>query len=135
MAQTNKKNEKQSETLKKVLRYLGKYRIYLVFTILLAALTVALTLYVPKLTGAAVDDIVGPGQVNFSGVIQILVKIGVSIAITAFAQWLMNICNNKMTYQIVQDVRNEAFKKIEILPLKYIDGILTGRSSAVSSQM
>ena len=122
MAQTNKKNEKQSETLKKVLRYLGKYRIYLVFTILLAALTVALTLYVPKLTGAAVDDIVGPGQVNFSGVIQILVKIGVSIVITAFAQWLMNICNNKMTYQIVQDVRNEAFKKIEILPLKYIDG-------------
>lgn len=122
MAQINKKNEKQSETLKKVLRYLGKYRIYLVFTILLAALTVALTLYVPKLTGAAVDDIVGPGQVNFSGVIQILVKIGVSIAITAFAQWLMNICNNKMTYQIVQDVRNEAFKKIEILPLKYIDG-------------
>ena len=122
MAQTNKKNEKQSETLKKVLRYLGKYRIYLVFTILLAALTVVLTLYVPKLTGAAVDDIVGPGQVNFSGVIQILVKIGVSIAITAFAQWLMNICNNKMTYQIVQDVRNEAFKKIEILPLKYIDG-------------
>ena len=122
MAQTNKKNEKQSETLKKVLRYLGKYRIYLVFTILLAALTVALTLYVPKLTGAAVDDIVGPGQVNFSGVIQILVKIGVSIAITAFAQWLMNICNNKMTYQIVQDVRNEAFKKIEILQLKYIDG-------------
>ena len=122
MAQTNKKNEKQSETLKKVLRYLGKYRIYLVFTILLAALTVALTLYVPKLTGAAVDDIVGLGQVNFSGVIQILVKIGVSIAITAFAQWLMNICNNKMTYQIVQDVRNEAFKKIEILPLKYIDG-------------
>ena len=122
MAQTNKKNEKQSETLKKVLRYLGKYRIYLVFTILLAALTVALTLYVPKLTGAAVDDIVGPGQVNFSGVIHILVKIGVSIAITAFAQWLMNICNNKMTYQIVQDVRNEAFQKIEILPLKYIDG-------------
>lgn len=122
MAQTNKKNEKQSETLKKVLRYLGKYRIYLVFTILLAALTVALTLYVPKLTGAAVDDIVGPGQVNFGGVIQILVKIGVSIAITAFAQWLMNICNNKMTYQIVQDVRNEAFKKNEILPLKYIDG-------------
>ena len=122
MAQTNKKNEKQSETLKKVLRYLGKYRIYLAFTILLAALTVALTLYVPKLTGAAVDDIVGSGQVNFSGVIQILVKIGVSIAITAFAQWLMNICNNKMTYQIVQDVRNEAFKKIEILPLKYIDG-------------
>lgn len=123
MAQTDKKKtDKQSETLKKVLRYLGKYRIYLVFTIFLAAVTVALTLYVPKLTGAAVDEIVGPGQVNFAGVLQILMKIGISIGITAFAQWLMNICNNKMTFQIVQDIRNEAFKKIEILPLKYIDG-------------
>ena len=122
MAQTNKDKTKQSETLKKVFRYLGKYRIYLLFTILLAAVTVALTLYVPKLTGAAVDDIVAPGKVNFPGVFQILIRIGVCIAITAFAQWLMNICNNKMTYQIVQDVRNEAFQKIEILPLKYIDG-------------
>ncbi len=122
MAQTMKDKNRQSETLKKVFRYLGKYRIYLAFTIFLAAVTVALTLYIPKLTGAAVDEIVGPGQVNFSGVIQILVKMGVSIAITAFAQWLMNICNNKMTFQIVQDVRNEAFQKIEILPLKYIDG-------------
>ena len=122
MAQTNKDKTKQSETLKKVFRYLGKYRIYLLFTILLAAVTVALTLYVPKLTGAAVDDIVAPGKVNFPGVFQILIRIGICIAITAFAQWLMNICNNKMTYQIVQDVRNEAFQKIEILPLKYIDG-------------
>ena len=122
MAQTNKDKTKQSETLEKVFRYLGKYRIYLLFTILLAAVTVALTLYVPKLTGAAVDDIVAPGKVNFPGVFQILIRIGVCIAITAFAQWLMNICNNKMTYQIVQDVRNEAFQKIEILPLKYIDG-------------
>lgn len=122
MAQTNKDKTKQSETLKKVFRYLGKYRIYLLFTILLAAVTVALTLYVPKLTGAAVDDIVAPGKVNFPGAFQILIRIGVCIAITAFAQWLMNICNNKMTYQIVQDVRNEAFQKIEILPLKYIDG-------------
>ena len=122
MAQNKKDNAKQTETLKKVFRYLGKYRIYLAFTILLAAVTVALTLYVPKLTGAAVDEIVGAGQVNFDGVLQILFKIGICIAITAFAQWLMNICNNKMTYQIVQDVRNEAFQKIEILPLKYIDG-------------
>lgn len=122
MAQNKKDNAKQTETLKKVFRYLGKYRIYLAFTILLAAVTVALTLYVPKLTGAAVDEIVGAGQVNFDGVLQILFKIGICIAVTAFAQWLMNICNNKMTYQIVQDVRNEAFQKIEILPLKYIDG-------------
>lgn len=122
MAQNKKDNAKQTETLQKVFRYLGKYRIYLAFTILLAAVTVALTLYVPKLTGAAVDEIVGAGQVNFDGVLQILFKIGICIAITAFAQWLMNICNNKMTYQIVQDVRNEAFQKIEILPLKYIDG-------------
>ena len=122
MAQNKKNSAKQRETLKKVIRYLGKYRIYLVFAILLAAVTVALTLYIPKLTGAAVDYIVGPGQVNFSGVTGILTKIAVSIAVTAFAQWLMNVCNNKMTYQIVRDVRNEAFRKIEILPLKYIDG-------------
>ena len=122
MAQNKENSAKQRETLKKVILYLGKYRIYLVFAIFLAAVTVALTLYIPKLTGAAVDYIVGPGQVNFSGVIGILTKIAVSIAVTAFAQWLMNVCNNKMTYQIVQDVRNEAFRKIEILPLKYIDG-------------
>ena len=121
----DKKTEKlkqQSATLKKVFRRLGKYRIFLVITILLAALTVALTLYVPKLAGAAVDYIVEQGMVDFGNVVQILIKMGICVLVTGLAQWLMNICNNKMTYQIVQDIRNEAFQKIEILPLKYIDG-------------
>ena len=116
------KKKKQSETLKKVFRYLGKYRIFVVISIFLAALTVALTLYIPKLTGKAVDYIITKGQVNFTGVFLVMLQIGVCVLITALAQWIMSICNNKMTYQVVQDIRNEAFKKIEILPLKYIDG-------------
>ena len=126
MAEKNRKENgkkiSQADTVKKVLRYLGKYRIYLAFSILLAAVSVALTLYIPKLTGHAVDYVVGKGLVDFGGVFKIMLKIGVCTLITAFAQWLMNVCNNKMTYQVVQDVRNEAFRKIEILPLKYIDG-------------
>lgn len=114
--------DRQTETLKKVFRRLGRYRIFLLFTVLLSVVTVALTLYIPKLTGKAVDCIVTEGQVDFGGVMKILVQIATCILVTAFAQWLMNICNNKMTYQIVRDIRNDAFKKIEILPLKYIDG-------------
>lgn len=119
---SEKKKTKQSETLKKVFRYLGRYRIFVVFSILLATVSVALTLYIPKLTGYAVDYIVGPGEVSFSGAIRVMIRIGICTLITALAQWLMNVCNNKMTYQIVRDIRNEAFRKIEILPLKYIDG-------------
>lgn len=115
-------NDRQSDTLKKVFYRLGRYRIFLLFTILLSVVTVGLTLYIPKLTGKAVDCIVAKGQVDDKGVTEILMQIGSCILITAFAQWLMNICNNKMTYQIVRDIRNDAFKKIEILPLKYIDG-------------
>ena len=117
-----KKKPGQGETLKKVFRYLGKYRIFVVFSILLATISVALTLYVPKLTGYAVDYIIAAGKVNFPGVFRVMIQIGVCTLITALAQWLMNVCNNKMTYQVVQDIRNEAFRKIEILPLKYIDG-------------
>ena len=117
----DKKKVKQTEILKKVFRRLGKYRIFLVFSILLASLSVALTLYVPKLIGHAVDYIIGAGAVNFAGVYKVMISIGVCTLVTAFAHWIMNICNNKMTYQIVRDIRNEAFQKIEILPLKYID--------------
>ena len=119
---SEKKKTKQSETLKKVFRHLGRYRIFVVFSILLATVSVALTLYIPKLTGYAVDYIVGPGDVSFSGAIRVMIRIGICTLITALAQWVMNVCNNKMTYQIVRDIRNEAFRKIEILPLKYIDG-------------
>nr|WP_294493393.1 ABC transporter ATP-binding protein [uncultured Mediterraneibacter sp.] len=112
----------QGETLKKVFRHLGKYRIFVLFSIVLAGVSVALTLYVPKLTGYAVDYIISEGNVDFPGVFKVMIQIGICTLITALAQWLMNICNNKMTYQVVQDIRNEAFRKIEILPLRYIDG-------------
>lgn len=119
---SEKKQKSQAATLKEVICRLGRYRIFLVFSILLAIVSVALTLYIPKLTGHAVDYVIGKGKVNFPGVIQVMIQIGVCTLITALAQWLMNVCNNKMTYQMVQDIRNEAFDKIEQLPLKYIDG-------------
>ena len=112
----------QTQTLKKVLRYMKPYRFFLLLSVILAAITVASTLYLPLLIGKAVDCIVGKGNVNFDGLIAVLIKMAVMIGITALAQWIMNVCNNKLTYQIVRDIRNEAFEKIEILPLKYIDG-------------
>lgn len=112
---------KQAETFRKVLRYIRKYWIYLAVSIVGATVTVALTLYLPILIGYAVDLIIEKGLVDFEGIFVILKKMTVVILITAAAQWIMNICNNKMAYNIVQDVRNEAFRKIEILPLKYID--------------
>ena len=118
----NNKKIDQGATLKKVFERLGKYRIFLIFSILLATISVALTLYIPKLTGHAVDFIVSRGNVDFPGVLRVMAQIGICTLVTALAQWLMNVCNNKMTYQIVRDIRNEAFHKIEILPLKYIDG-------------
>ena len=116
------KKGKQAKTIKKVLRYIRKYWLYLALSIAAASVTVALTLYLPILTGYAIDLIIEQGLVDFVGIMEILKKMAVVILITALAQWLMNICNNKMTYNIVKDVRNDAFRKIEILPLKYIDG-------------
>lgn len=120
---TKQKNQGgQKETVLKVLRYIRKYWVYLVLSILMAVLTVTLTLYLPILTGRVIDLMIEQGLVDFPGVFRILKKMAIVIAITATAQWIMNVCNNKMAYRIVQDVRNEAFRKIEILPLKYIDG-------------
>lgn len=112
----------QKTTIIKVLHYIRKYWIYLVLSIVMAALTVTLTLYLPILTGRVIDLIVVKGMVDFAGVFAILKTMAIVIAVTAGAQWIMSVCNNKMTYRIVQDIRNEAFRKIEILPLKYIDG-------------
>ena len=112
----------QSETLKKVLRYLKRYWFFLALSFGLAAITVASTLYIPLLTGDAVDCVIGKGQVDFTGIFAVLKRMVMVIGVTAVAQWGMNICNNKMTYQIVRDIRNEAFAKLEILPLKYLDG-------------
>lgn len=117
-----KKNENQSETLKKVLRYIKHYRWYLILSLLFAVVTVAATLYIPVLTGEAIDHIIDKGLVEFSAVFAILIKIAVIIAMTAVAQWLMNVCNNKITYEVIQDIRREAFEKLQILPLKFIDG-------------
>lgn len=116
----------QSETLKKVLRYLKRYWFFLALSFGLATITVASTLYIPLLTGDAVDCVIGKGQVDFTGVFAVLKRMVMVIGVTAVAQWGMNICNNKMTYQIVRDIRNEAFAKLEILPLKYLDGHPSG---------
>ena len=116
----------QSETLKKVLRYLKRYWFFLALSFGLAAITVASTLYIPLLTGDAIDCVIGKGQVDFTGVFAVLKRMVMVIGVTAVAQWGMNICNNKMTYQIVRDIRNEAFAKLEILPLKYLDGHPSG---------
>ena len=116
----------QSETLKKVLCYLKRYWFFLALSFGLAAITVASTLYIPLLTGDAVDCVIGKGQVDFTGVFAVLKRMVMVIGVTAVAQWGMNICNNKMTYQIVRDIRNEAFAKLEILPLKYLDGHPSG---------
>lgn len=110
------------EILKKVLNHIGKYKIFLFCSIILAAFSVILTLYIPILTGRAVDCILGAGAVNFDGILDILKRMAIVIVLTAVVQWLMNTCNNKMAYQVVRDVRDEAFKKLQILPLKYIDG-------------
>ena len=116
----------QSETLKKVLRYLKRYWFFLALSFGLAAITVSSTLYIPLLTGDAVDCVIGKGQVDFTGIFAVLKRMAMVIGVTAVAQWGMNICNNKMTYQIVRDIRNEAFAKLEILPLKYLDGHPSG---------
>ena len=111
----------QMQALGKVLRRLKRYRFLLALSILFAAVTVALTLYVPVLVGEAIDLILGPGQVDFTGIAALLVRIAWIVAVTALLQWLMNTINNKITYQVVRDVRDEAFRKIQILPLKYLD--------------
>ena len=115
-------NKRRLDTMKKVFKRLGKYRAYLIFSVFLATLTVALTLYIPKLIGEAVDVIIAAGNVQFDVLMQVLVKIAICTGIIALSQWFMNISNNKMTYHIVRDVRNEAFAKIERLSFAYIDG-------------
>jgi len=117
----SKKNTAQKGTLKKVLKYVQRHGFFMVLSILFAAITVALTLYTPILIGDAIDLIVGKGQVDFAGIAAILIKTGIIISITALIQWLMNTINNRITYHVVRDIRNEAFRKIEILPLSYID--------------
>ena len=107
--------------MKRVLKYIRKYTPALVLSLLLAGLTVLLTLYVPILTGNAVDLIIGKGQVDMPGIFSIMKKIAIAMIITAVGQWVMNTCNNYITYHVIRDIRTDAFAKLEILPLKYLD--------------
>lgn len=111
----------KKSTLKKVLKRIEKYRLLVVLSLLMAAATVILTLYLPILTGEAVDGIVVKGLVNFTGLFKILKTMVAVLVATAVFQWLMNIINNHITYHVVQDIRREAFEKLEKLPLKYVD--------------
>lgn len=108
-------------TMGKVLRYIRKYWFYLALSLLFAAVTVVFTLYLPILIGKAVDLIITKGEVDFQGIMSLLVTMGIMIGVTALSQWIMNVCNNKITYHTVKDIREAAFRKIEVLPLKYID--------------
>ncbi|MDY4588514.1 MAG: ABC transporter ATP-binding protein [Oscillospiraceae bacterium] len=113
-------------TLKKVLKYVGRHGMFMVLSMILAAVVVALTLYAPILIGDAIDLIVGKDNVNFSGVAAILMKTAVVIGVTAIVQWVMNAINNRIAFHVVRDIRNEAFRKIEVLPLSYIDANPSG---------
>ena len=121
-----KTNAAKQDTLRRVLRYVDCYRGYLILSLLLCLLTVASTLYVPILTGSAVDLLIGPGQVRFDVLWPILLQICLLVAVTALAQWLMNLCNNRLTYCTVRDIRTEAFNHIQHLPLSYLDRHPTG---------
>ena len=116
-----KKKTSQMATLKTVLRYIRKYWLLVGLSLILAAVTVVLTLYIPILTGNAVDLLLGKDAVKFDGVFAILKKIGIAMLLTAAAQWVMNTCNNHITYHVVKDIRERAFHRLEELPLKYLD--------------
>lgn len=119
--QSKEKRQGQLATLKKVLHYMKHYIPLLVLSVILATVSVALTLYFPILTGRAIDLILAKGRVDFAGIIALAKQGVIVIAITAAAQWIMNMCNNRMTYNIVRDIRKDAFDKIEKLPFSYID--------------
>ncbi|MBR5231281.1 MAG: ABC transporter ATP-binding protein [Clostridia bacterium] len=119
MAKAKQKAERG--TLRKVLEYIRPYRALVALSVCFSAVVVALTLYVPVLLGRAIDHIIAPGQVNFDAILRILFTVGAMIAATALVQWLVNAINNKITYQVVRDVREKAFRRMQILPLSYID--------------
>ena len=120
MSKTNKKVG-QKEVLIKVFNYIKKYRVYLYISLILSFVTVLFTLYIPKLTGQAVDYMFGPSKVDFGSVMFIITKIMLFVIITSIGQWVINLCNNKMTYNVVRDIRNDAFHKIQEMPLSYLD--------------
>lgn len=121
MAGKMEKKSSQMDALKKVLNYIRRYWFMVGLSLVLAAVTVVLTLYIPILTGDAVDLLLGKGNVDFPAVFLIMKKIAVAMVFTAAAQWVMNTCNNHITYRVVKDIREDAFRRLEELPLKYLD--------------
>ncbi len=121
MSKDTIKKGNSKATIAKILRYIRRYWFYVGASLVLAALTVAATLYIPILTGDAVDLLLGPGNVDMTGIFAIIKKIVIIMILTGIAQWVMNTCNNYITYHVIQDIRQDAFKKLEILPLKFLD--------------
>ena len=121
-----KKMKMNKGTLKKVLYYVGRYKIHLFTSIFLAAASVASSLYIPVLAGKAIDEIIAPGKVNFDILLPFLYQIGFLALATGLAQWIMNTLNNRITFRVVRDIRNAAMEKIKVLPLSYIDSKPTG---------
>lgn len=134
-----KADKKQIAVLKKLLPYIGKYRLSVFLSLVFAAVSAVLSLYVPILTGRAIDCIAGVHEVDFAGIFAVVRQIAAVVLVTAFSQWFMNICNNRITYKVVRDLRQDAFEKIEILPLKYLDahshGELVSRVIADADQV
>ncbi|MDD7219695.1 MAG: ABC transporter ATP-binding protein [Clostridia bacterium] len=123
---TKEDRSKSTQTFLKVLRFIGRYRILLILSIVLAAVSVVLQLYIPVLFGNAIDQIVAEHQVHFQTVLNYLQKILVMVLLSSAATWIMNMINNRMTYQTVQDIRAKAIRQIQVLPLSYLDGHSTG---------
>lgn len=111
----------QKVTVKKIFKYLTHYKLSIIFSLLFAFITVAGQLAIPVLQGKAIDRIIGAGNVDIKGIIRILIIIAVTVAATALFQWIMNVINNKITYSIVRDIRKDAFEKLQILPVNYVD--------------
>ena len=118
----SEKKQTQKDTLLKVWGYIKRYRIFVLLSILLAGIVVAMTLYLPILIGEAIDYIVKPGKVDFVVIWKILVKTAVIAVVTAILQWIMNAVNNRITYHVIADIRKDVFERLQILPLKYMDG-------------
>lgn len=115
------KKQDNKNIYRKIWELIKPYRYLLVLSLIFAVISVILTLYAPILTGRGIDLIIGKGQVDFAGLVPILIQFGIVVGLTALVQWLMNLCNNKITYRVVKDIRTQAFGQIEKLPLKYID--------------
>lgn len=121
MHKQEKMNSLNKRTILRILKYIKKYRFLVVLSLLCAAVSVILTLYAPIVIGHAVDKVVGEGLVDFSGLKGMLIRLIVVVAITALSQWIMNVLNNKITYNVVNDVRTKAYEKLGTLPLSYVD--------------